>query len=282
MFLGSQKSFKEIDKNIKTKESKEVLTTSKNIEGVKKSAEILKLEATNIELETPEVTTKKDKIEKIDKIEPTKEKIISTTNMLDKMVLTKNTKSSKPIIHINNLTQIKKIEPQDELSSTVKNDVVELNIPVNTTSQNIQTKIISARQHLSTMMSEIAQKMYQNYKPPVTAFKMNLNPNNLGSIAITMKNNKADKTMNISMNMSNNGTLEVFMENKNALHNALQKTFNDPSSNISLNFGMQDQSSNQSFEQFKQEQKNIAKEDEIVLDDELDEEVEKEANQDYM
>jgi len=204
-------------------------------------------------------------------------------NMLDKMALIKNSNLNST----DKETQLKSIEiaktiSQDQDTQTQK-DVIELTIHTDTTTKTIQTKIISARQRLGSMMSEVAQKMYLNYKPPLTAFKMNLNPANLGNIAITMKNSKADKAMNISMNMSNNGTLEVFMENKNALHNALQKTFNDPSSNISLNFGMQDQSSNQSFEQFKQEQnKNNSKEqDTVAVQNIADDEVMQE-NQDYM
>ena len=52
-------------------------------------------------------------------------------------------------------------------------------------SYNIQSKkIIGAKQQMVTVMSDIARQMYENYKPPVTAFRINLNPTELGSIAI--------------------------------------------------------------------------------------------------
>ena len=105
---------------------------------------------------------------------------------------------------------------------------------------------------MGNFMSDLARSMYLNYKPPVTAFKMNLNPANLGSISIVIKSNKVDKSVDISMNMNNNNTLDSFVENKQALQNALQKQLND-SSSISLNFGMQDGNSNQSFNQSQQD-----------------------------
>ncbi|MFA6685590.1 MAG: hypothetical protein WCS26_10095, partial [Arcobacteraceae bacterium] len=40
----------------------------------------------------------------------------------------------------------------------------------------IQNRIIGARQQLSSMMSDVARAMYENYKPPHTAFRISLNP----------------------------------------------------------------------------------------------------------
>ena len=59
---------------------------------------------------------------------------------------------------------------------------------------------------MATMMSDIARQMYENYKPPVTVFRINLNPVDLGNIAILMKNDK-NNGLSISMNISNPTTL---------------------------------------------------------------------------
>jgi hypothetical protein len=94
----------------------------------------------------------------------------------------------------------------------------------------IQNRIIGARQQLSSMMSDVARAMYENYKPPHTAFRISLNPANLGSIAILIRSQRADNSLSISMNMSSSATLESMVANQNELRSALQKTFNDNSS----------------------------------------------------
>ena len=56
--------------------------------------------------------------------------------------------------------------------------------------------------------------MYENYKPPVTVFKINLNPLELGSIAILMKMIEI-MDFHISMNVSNMTTFDALIENQN-------------------------------------------------------------------
>ena len=73
-----------------------------------------------------------------------------------------------------------------ENTLNIQDDVsVNVNSPL---SYNIQSRIIGAKQQMSMMMSDIARQMYENYKPPVTVFKINLNPLELGNISILMKN----------------------------------------------------------------------------------------------
>jgi hypothetical protein len=103
-------------------------------------------------------------------------------------------------------------------------------------------------------MSDVARSMYLNYKPPFTSFRMNLNPANLGSISIIMRASKSENSISVSMNMSNNATMEIFAENRSSLQSALQKQLGD-SSSVSLNFNMQGDSSNSTFEQFNQDSK---------------------------
>ena len=121
--------------------------------------------------------------------------------------------------------------------------------------QNLQNKIIGAQQKMGSFMSEVARNMYLNYKPPVTAFRVNLNPANLGTISIMMKANKVDNSLSVSMNLSNSNTMEAFTENKVALQSAIQRQFNE-TSNVTINFNMQDQNSENEFSQFNQNSKD--------------------------
>lgn len=125
--------------------------------------------------------------------------------------------------------------------------IVNVNSPL---SYNIQSKIIGAKQQMSTMMSDIAKQMYENYKPPVTVFRIILNPLELGSIAILMKSDK-NNALSISMNVSNNATLDALVDNQNILRNSLNKTF-DENTKFNLDFSSSNQSNNQSNNQGNQ------------------------------
>jgi hypothetical protein len=273
MFLGTQKNNNELNKIKKINESNETLKESKTTTGVKKSADILKLNASEIEIVTTGDTKKPITIKP-------KEVIKSPYNLLDKLVLDK--KQHKTVMsEINPMSQVQSLatESKTQQSSSIK-DTIELTLSGGTI-EALKGKIIGARQKVSTFMSDVARKMYLNYKPPVTAFRLNLNPANLGNIAITLRTNKADKSLSVSMNMSSSSTLEAFTDNKLALQNALQKNFAENSSNLSLNFSMQDGSSNQKFDQAKKEQDsnqdNDNKTEQATIEDE-----EIQENQDYM
>ena len=163
-------------------------------------------------------------------------------NVQLKNLITKSVEASKALI---------------EDTITLESDVVvNVNSPI---SYNIQSKIIGAKQQMATMMSDVARQMYENYKPPVTAFKINLNPTELGSIAILMKSDK-NNGLSITMNVSNNVTLDTLIENQNLLKNSLNKTF-DENTKFNLDFGSSNQNSNnqsssnqnQSNRQFEQQ-----------------------------
>lgn len=110
---------------------------------------------------------------------------------------------------------------------------------------SIQNRIIGAQQQMTTMLSDVAKQMYENYKPPITAFKINLNPSNLGSIAIMMRNER-DNGISISLNMSSASTLDAFVEGQASLRDALNRNFNNSDTSFNLDFGMQEESSNNS------------------------------------
>lgn len=147
------------------------------------------------------------------------------------------------------------------VSTSTSTDKIEQEVTLNVNpslAQSIQARIIGARQQMSTMMSDVARQMYENYKPPVTAFRINLNPANLGTIAIIMKSDK-DNAISISMNISNNSTLEAFVDSQNGLKNALNKTFSeDTTFNLDFNSNENNQSSsnNQNSNQNSNAQSN--------------------------
>lgn len=133
----------------------------------------------------------------------------------------------------------------------VEDSVLNVNSPL---SFNIQTKIIGARQQMSNMMSDIAKQMYENYRPPVTVFRINLNPENLGSIAIMMKSEK-NSDVSISMSVSSQATLDALVENQNLLRNSLVKTFEE-NTKFNLDFSSQERNQNNQGQQKQEDHKN--------------------------
>ena len=267
MFLSSQKELDEVNKVQIISQSKKILEENKNLKGVQKSAKTLKLNATNIEVTNDtkkDIKNNENQTKVIDVVQSKQDfdiQIKTNNNMLDKMVFIKNLdlSSEHKKEHLQSLENqvVKYQEDTKEIQNkkVLVKDTIEISVPASV-AQNITSKIIGARQQVGNFMSNMAREMYLNYKPPLTAFRMNLNPGTLGSISIVMKSDKVNKSMSVSMNMSSNATLESFIDNKTVLQTALQKNFSENSSNISLNFGMQNESSNQSFEQARDGSQN--------------------------
>lgn len=231
MYLSSQKNNLHEASIVKVAIGKKILNDATSIKDVEKSAEFL-----DLGFEDSEVTVKMQEVEKHTKL-----------NILDKMAFIKTVMKDDLI---NNNALLSKYSTVGVTSTAniintsinAENEtVVQLNVsPTNV--MNIESRIIGARQQMGTMMSEVARNMYLNYKPPVTAFRINLTPGNLGSIAILMKNDK-ENGLTISLNMSNTATLDSFVDNQASLRAALAKNF-DTNANFTLDFNMQDQNSN--------------------------------------
>ena len=236
IYLGSQKNKINNQTLFNKNEAISLLKDANSIQAVKASAEMLDLglQSINIEkdidIDVENIDLKKSNID-----------LLNKKNLIDNLLLkndirgeevkeliTKSVEASKALI--------------DNTLTVVDDTVVNVNSPL---SYNIQSRIIGAKQQMSAMMSDIAKQMYENYKPPVTAFKINLNPLDLGSIAILMKSDK-NSGLTITMNVSNNVTLETLIENQNVLKNSLNKTF-DENTKFNLDFGSSNQNnSNQS------------------------------------
>ncbi|MEA3513837.1 MAG: flagellar hook-length control protein FliK, partial [Campylobacterota bacterium] len=254
MFLNSQKKLKETVSMQQVKDAKTNIEEKKSVKSIKESASMLNLNAEETEVKTQNKNESKivDKLivkKTIDELNHnTKQdaKKLESVRFLDRIVLNN---------HINEVKETSKniektaVRIVDEIIAD--DNSKELEVPLNVPKEvveTIQSKIIGAQQKVGTFMSEVARNMYLNYKAPFTAFRVNLNPANLGSISIVMKANKMDNSVSVSMNMSNNATMETFTENKAALQTALQRQLTE-TSDVSLSFNMQGDNSNNNFDQ---------------------------------
>jgi hypothetical protein len=254
IYLSTQKNSINTQNLFNKNEAINLLKDATNIKDVKTSAQILDLGLEDISVDQITETQKVADIPR--KLEMD---LVAKRNILDNLMLSKNIIDTD----IKNLIT-KSVEASSALlDDTLKisdDTVVNVNSPI---SYNIQSKIIGARQQMSTMMSDIARQMYENYKPPVTVFKINLNPLELGSIAILMKNDK-NNSLSISMNVSNNSTLDALIDNQNVLKTSLNKTF-DENTKFNLDFNSSNENNNQSNKQNNQnEQSNQNKLDQQI------------------
>ena len=234
IYLGSQKNKINNQTLFNKNEAISLLKDANSIQAVKASAEMLDLGLQSINIE------KDIDVENID-LKKSNIDLLNKKNLIDNLLLKNDIRGEEVKELITKSVEASKALIDNTL--TVADDtVVNVNSPL---SYNIQSKIIGAKQQMSAMMSDIAKQMYENYKPPVTAFKINLNPLDLGSIAILMKSDK-NSGLTITMNVSNNVTLETLIENQNVLKNSLNKTF-DENTKFNLDFGSSNQNnSNQS------------------------------------
>lgn len=252
MFLNSQKTEKEKTSMIQIKDAKNNIIENKTVEAVKQSASKL-----NLKVEDSEVSQEGDEIKKdipLVKKDDKNSNILFENKNLNRIFI-----NQKAELNTTRVEQNPVILTAKETSEIIEKDkksveVVEISVAKEAV-QVLQNKIIGAQQKMGSFMSEVARNMYLNYKPPVTALRVNLNPANLGTISIIMKANKVDNSLSVSMNLSNSNTMESFIENKAVLQNAIQRQFNE-SSNLTIDFGMQDHNSDNNFNEHFNENNN--------------------------
>ena len=245
MYLSSQKNVLNNQLMFNKKEAMSILQEGQTLKDVEKSADLLDLGLENVDVEQTLGSGKKLDIKQQDM------DILNRKSILDKLFIEKNIKSDDVKGLITQSIEASKALMDNSLN--VQEDVaVNVNSPL---SYNIQSRIIGAKQQMSMMMSDIARQMYENYKPPVTVFKINLNPLELGSISILMKNDR-NNGLNISMNVSNMTTLDALIENQNVLKSSLNKTFDENTAfNLDFNSSNQGESQSQNNNQTNQEQR---------------------------
>ncbi|RBQ31332.1 flagellar hook-length control protein FliK [Arcobacter sp. FW59] len=224
IFLADQKNILNNQILFNKNEAVKILENASSLDDIQKSANILDLEASGLEVEQDIVK------EDLEKLKINDKELQDRKNILNTILNEKDVRS----VDIRNLitNSIEASKALLENTLTIQDDkVVEIQP---TLVNSIESRIIGAKQQLSSMMSDIARQMYENYKPPVTVFRMTLNPVDLGSISVLMKQDKTTG-LNITMSISSLATLELLMDNQNMLRNSLVKTFND-SSNFNLDF----------------------------------------------
>jgi hypothetical protein len=239
IYLSSQKNSITNNELSNKKNAIDSVKNASSLKDIETSASKLNLNVNDINVETKVEQRKKDDISLLDR-----------KSTLDKLVLNNNTMKHENSTIITKSMEVSKVTSEDN-----KKTITEISLNVSPSlAQSIQSRIIGARQSMSNMMSEVAKRMYENYKPPVTAFRINLTPGNLGSIAIVMKSDK-ENGLTISLNLSNSATLDAFVDNENSLKNALSKTFEDESK-FTLDFNSNDNNSDDKNNEEEAEQNN--------------------------
>ncbi len=209
----------------KVHEAKNVVSNANSIKEVQKGADLL-----NLGLQDSEVIVEDSEFN-----QNVKNEFLNKLSISNDVVKYDIAKMSQEIaLQTKEATTVTTTNSLTPFSSTTDIDIT---VPSNL-AFNIENRIIGAQQQMNSMMSDIARNMYLNYKPPITAFRMNLNPGHLGSISILMRSDK-DSGLSISLNMSNAATLDSFVDNQATLRAALAKNFNT-AENINLEFNMQD------------------------------------------
>ena len=224
IFLADQKNSLNNQLLFNKNEAINILKNASSIEDIEKSANILDLNANNLEVE------QNISSENLTDLSVDEKEILDRKNILNSILNEKDVRSVDVRNLITNSIEASKALLEDTIN--IVDDKV-LDIQPNLVN-SIQSRIVGAKQQMASMMSDVARQMYENYKPPVTVFRMNLNPGDLGTISVLMKQDKSSG-LTINMSVSNIATLELLMENQNMLRNSLAKTFND-SANFNLDF----------------------------------------------
>ena len=244
IFLADQKNSLNNQLLFNKNEAINILKNASGIEDIEKSANILDLNANNLEVE------QNISSESLNDLSVDEKEILDRKNILNSILNEKDVRSVDVRNLITNSIEASKALLEDTIN--IVDDKV-LDIQPNLVN-SIQSRIVGAKQQMASMMSDVARQMYENYKPPVTVFRMNLNPGDLGTISVLMKQDKSSG-LTINMSVSNIATLELLMENQNMLRNSLAKTFND-NANFNLDFSKGEGGQSQGDSSSNQNQKD--------------------------
>ncbi|MBK6548616.1 MAG: flagellar hook-length control protein FliK [Arcobacter sp.] len=244
IFLAEQKNSLNNQLLFNKNEAINILKNASSIEDIEKSANILDLNANNLEVE------QNISSENLNDLSVDEKEILDRKNILNSILNEKDVRSVDVRNLITNSIEASKALLEDTIN--IVDDKV-LDIQPNLVN-SIQSRIVGAKQQMASMMSDVARQMYENYKPPVTVFRMNLNPGDLGTISVLMKQDKSSG-LTINMSVSNIATLELLMENQNMLRNSLAKTFND-NANFNLDFSKGEGGQSQGDSSSNQNQKD--------------------------
>ncbi len=110
----------------------------------------------------------------------------------------------------------------------------------------LKDKIFDSKIKVQSFISDIARKMAENYKPPITTLKISLNPKELGGIDIVLKSSK--NTLNISFQAAP-ATMEILTQNQTDLRASLAKQF---SQEQAFNFTFSEHNKNKDQQAFQE------------------------------
>jgi flagellar hook-length control protein FliK len=123
--------------------------------------------------------------------------------------------------------------------------------------ENLDVKINEARQTVKHFAGEVREAI-QNYKPPFTRIKIQLNPVKLGEVELTMVQRGNNVHINVS---SNSAALNILAQNAGELRQQLaQNGFNNATMNFNSNTSGQEQQQSQQSQQQQQQQRERARE----------------------
>lgn len=238
IFLSTQKNSVLSQMIMNKSEGVKTLKGAESLKDIKEGAETLDLGLKDLDIQIDEDSS----------IKEIKQRVQNNSSILNKLAL--NTNKTEKVID-EALQTTKQVSSSNTVNNTTdsKDESVDINVNSNL-ALSIQNRIIGAKQQLSSMMSDIARSMYENYKPPVTAFRINLIPAQLGHIAILMKNDK-ENSLSINLTLSQSSTHDSMVENQSSLRDALHKTFNSGQNQTSFNldFSMEGGNSSQTYSQ---------------------------------
>jgi len=134
---------------------------------------------------------------------------------------------------------------QSETQELVKNDTTVKTLKAD----SFEVKLNEAKQ-MTKYLSQDVKNAIDNYKAPFTRLKVQLNPQNLGEIELTIVQRGKNLHVNLS---SNNAAINALAMNANDLKVQLQ---NSGINNASLNFSNNSQSGDQAASQQQQQQQS--------------------------
>jgi len=177
---------------------------------------------------------------------------IQQKNDINNLFQTKQTETS---INEDKLTKKQTLEEllRNEISSEQSSEIK----PIQThKSDSVEVKINEAKQMMKYLSQDI-KKAIDDYKPPFTRLKVQLNPQKLGEVDLTVIQRGNNVHVNLS---SNNAALNILANNLNELKTQLNQ---NGINNASFNFNSQgDQKQDQGHQRAKQEYSYFAQNNE--------------------
>ena len=262
----------------------------KNIKSLKDLMKFANKKGLNIENIKVEVSKKNNKIEVKPKNEQIKESITSSL-MKDKLVKTESApkiKQNSKKVDLNSILsnhESQKTLPKKEQTiktsevskknislddlinpkttkhkKEIKKDETEgsNNINLAMSNNDFKLKNIFAKETLKQVSSNLKDAI-KEYKPPISKFSMELNPDNLGKVEVTLI--KRGNDIQVTLNSNNQTTMHLFAQHQAEFRASLA---NIGFSNVDMSFNSnKEQQNEKNKEKYKQNQASSNQEEEI-------------------